>query len=165
MGAEIDCLTGETQILSCEVVHDGFPLNPAVDVGQVEGSLMFGLGFSLFGEVNRSPHDNRMINAGTWDYKVPTGLDIPINLNVHFVGLDPKTDAGKPGPAVFKSKATGEPATMLGGCAYFAVKEAIYAARKELGVTGYFRMDFPASPEKILLACENALPVPAHDGC
>ena len=93
------------------------------------------------------------------DYKVPTCLDIPIELNVHFIGNDPATDAGQSGPSVFKSKATGEPATMWGGCAFFAVKEAIYAARMQLSppVEGYFQMDIPASPEKILLACVNAL--------
>merc|ERR1712127_771493 len=65
MEAEIDVLTGEWELLSAECVHDGRSLNPAVDVGQVEGCLVQAIGFCLTEEVKRSEEDGRMLNNGT----------------------------------------------------------------------------------------------------
>ena len=84
-------------------------------------------------EIERSSADGSlMLNAGTWDYKPPSGLDIPIRFDVTFIP-NTNTDGGN----VLGSKASGEPAIVLGMAPFFALKEAIYAARADLaGETG-----------------------------
>merc|ERR1719498_1970509 len=147
--AEIDVLTGETEILSADIVQDaGKSLNPAVDIGQIEGCFIQALGFCLTEEQVWSGVDGRMVNKGTWDYKIPSARDIPIQMNVT---LKPGTN--QTWGNVMGSKATGEPTMLAGGVTFFAVKDAIYAARKEAGKTGYFQLSGPASPQNIQTAC------------
>lgn len=147
--AEIDVLTGETHILSADIVQDaGKSLNPAVDIGQIEGCFVQAMGFCLTEEQVYSKKDGRLVNAGSWDYKIPSAQDVPIRMNVSLLPSE-NTSWG----AVFSSKATGEPTYCLGGVTFFAVKDAIYAARKDAGVTGYFRIDCPASPSAVQTAC------------
>lgn len=75
--------------------------------------------------------------------------DIPIELNVTFLpGGDNTTK-----PAVLGSKATGEPAILLGIATFFALKQAITAARKDAGVTGWFELPAPCTPAVAQLAC------------
>ncbi|CAL1152365.1 unnamed protein product [Cladocopium goreaui] len=86
----------------CEPEDCGKSLNPAVDIGQIEGSLIQALGFSLLEEESRGK-DGRLINCGTWDYKVPSGRDIPVRLDVELLPCE------KPDAPVLGSKASGEP--------------------------------------------------------
>lgn len=105
---EIDVLTGETEVLDAQIFFDcGKSLNPAVDVGQVEGCFIQGLGFSL---VEKIEHDSagRLLSNGTWDYRLPTALDVPHNMEVHF--LNTSNDARG---NVLGSKASGEPAMVI----------------------------------------------------
>eukprot|EP00931_Biecheleriopsis_adriatica_P031623 TRINITY_DN18519_c0_g1_i3.p1 TRINITY_DN18519_c0_g1~~TRINITY_DN18519_c0_g1_i3.p1 ORF type:complete len:286 (-),score=53.88 TRINITY_DN18519_c0_g1_i3:113-970(-) len=148
---EIDVLTGETQVLAFDIVYDcGKSLNPAVDIGQIEGCIIQALGFSLLEEETRSSVDGRMVNCGTWDYKVPSGLDIPISMNVTLLPA-----SGKAAP-VLGSKASGEPAYLAGGATLFAVKDAIGYARDDLGLSRDFRLDPPASPARILASIASS---------
>lgn len=72
---ELDVLTGETQILSSDIVYDaGTSINPAVDVGQIEGSFVQATGMLLTEGIVRSKVNGRMTNNGTWDYKPPSAL-------------------------------------------------------------------------------------------
>eukprot|EP00930_Biecheleria_cincta_P068850 TRINITY_DN56680_c0_g1_i1.p1 TRINITY_DN56680_c0_g1~~TRINITY_DN56680_c0_g1_i1.p1 ORF type:complete len:1302 (-),score=213.26 TRINITY_DN56680_c0_g1_i1:12-3371(-) len=147
--AEIDVLTGETQILRAEIQQDtGKSLNPAIDIGQIEGCFVMALGYCLMEEQVHSDVDHRLVNNGTWDYKIPSGLDIPIEMNVT-LPKSTNTAAGN----VLGSKATGEPAICVSGVTFFAVKDAILAARRDVGLSGHFRMDLPASPSAIQQAC------------
>jgi len=147
--AEIDVLTGETQILRVEINQDcGRSLNPAVDIGQIEGCFVQSLGFCLTEEQVYSAADHRLVNNGTWDYKIPSGLDIPIRMNVTL----PKGNNNTSGNVV-GSKASGEPTMAVGAVTFFAVKDAILAARKDAGLHGFFRLDVPASPAAIQQAC------------
>jgi len=148
---EIDILTGETQVNSFDLVYDsGKSLNPAVDIGQIEGSLIQALGFSLLEEETRG-RDGRLINCGTWDYKVPSGRDIPVRLDVELLPCE------SPTAPILGSKASGEPAQLLGGAFFFAVKDAIGYAREEQGLSRNFRMDPPASPARIQAACSTQI--------
>lgn len=153
ISAEIDVLTGETHLLTCDVVQDaGKAMNPAIDVGQVEGCIVQALGFCLTEELSRSQKDGRLVNCGTWDYKIPSGLDIPIKMNVTFLPSDNKARGN-----VFGSKMTGEPAFLVGGAAFYAVKDAIYAARADAGESEWFEMDMPASVDRVQQACLGGL--------
>ena len=95
------------------------------------------------------------VSNGTWDYHPPTALDIPIYFKTTLLQR-PAADK----VAVLGSKASGEPAQLLGVGAFFAVKQAIKAARQEAGVgaESWFRLDAPATPDKIQLACLTKLP-------
>lgn len=72
---ELDTLTGENQILSVDIVYDcGESLNPAIDVGQIQGSFVQASGMMLTEGFVRSKVDGRLVNNGTWDYKPPSAL-------------------------------------------------------------------------------------------
>jgi len=146
---ELDVLTGQCQILRTDIVYDcGNSLNPAVDIGQIEGSFMMNLGF-LFSEKMVVGDDGRLINNGTWQYKPPSSHCIPIELNVTLLDNAPNPVAGN----VMGSKASGEPPGMLATSCYMALKDAIYAARSEVGLSGYFNMDTPASVDNVQKLC------------
>ena len=124
-------------------------------------------------------HDGRVINAGTWGYHPPTSTDIPIEMNVTLIPVAAKARAirtkrrtsnhkavGDHGEnltnseaatskLVLGSKASGEPAYLLGVAAFFAVKQCVYAAREEVEgeAQAYFRLDAPATPERVHEVC------------
>ncbi|CAE7040674.1 XDH, partial [Symbiodinium natans] len=149
---EIDVLTGETQVLSFDIIYDcGKSLNPAVDIGQIEGCVIQALGFGLLEEEQRRP-DGALINCGTWEYKIPSGQDIPVRMTVELLPCE------DPSAPVMGSKASGEPAMLLGGATFFAVKDAIGYARADLGLSREFRLDPPASPDRIQAACGTKMP-------
>lgn len=153
--AEIDVLTGEYHILSAHLYYDcGVSLNPAVDMGQVEGSFVQGAGMCLTEEQVFSKADGRVVTNGTWEYKPPTALDIPIDFNVTFIPSVNQADGN-----VLGSKASGEPAVLLGCCPYFALKNAIHAVHVEAdaATAAPFRLDCPATPERVQLACKVGL--------
>jgi len=146
---EIDVLTGECQVLRVDIFYDcGISLNPAVDAGQVEGCFIQAMGFMLTEELVRSKADSRLINNGSWEYKPPTALDIPIKFNTTLI----KSENTLPGN-VMGSKASGEPGYLLANSVFFAVKNAIYASRVEAGHSEYFQLDCPASPARVSAAC------------
>eukprot|EP00475_Leptophrys_vorax_P030213 TRINITY_DN4510_c0_g1_i3.p1 TRINITY_DN4510_c0_g1~~TRINITY_DN4510_c0_g1_i3.p1 ORF type:complete len:720 (-),score=209.85 TRINITY_DN4510_c0_g1_i3:77-2236(-) len=144
---EIDVLTGEIQVLEVDISYDcGQSLNPAVDIGQIEGGFIQGLGFALTEERVLAP-DGKNLSAGTWEYKPPSALDIPIKFNVSLLN-------NLPNPVgILKSKASGEPPYSLGFAVYFAAKNAIHAARKQFGQTDVFDLGCPASVDRIQRAC------------
>jgi len=148
---ELDVLTGETEILSTDIVYDGgISLNPVIDIGQVEGAFVQGIGFFFTEDTITDSKTGRIINNGTWDYKPPGALDIPIQFNVTFL----KNTPNQANMAVLSSKASGEPPYMLAASAFFALKNAIRAARADIKDDSDFILDSPATVEKIQLACK-----------
>ncbi|EDO31315.1 predicted protein, partial [Nematostella vectensis] len=124
--AEVDILTGERQIVRCDIIHDcGESMNPEVDVGQVEGAFIMAMGYWLQEKVYFDQQTGKQLSTGTWTYKPPTAKDIPVDFRVTLL-------KNAPNPVGFlRSKAVGEPpATMACSC-LFAVKHAIEAARRE----------------------------------
>ena len=85
--AEVDVLTGEHQFIRCDILFDcGISMNPAVDIGQIEGAFIQGLGYMTTEEL---PYDTvynpgQPIAIGTWEYKPPEVLDIPIGNSSFF---------------------------------------------------------------------------------
>ncbi|CAL8083327.1 unnamed protein product [Orchesella dallaii] len=146
---EVDCLTGEYQILRTDIVMDaGKSLNPAIDIGQIEGAFMQGVGLFTLEELitDKAGH---LQTTGPLTYKIPTALDIPLEFNVAFL-----PGSGNP-RAIYSSKTVGEPPLLLANSVYFAIKDAVRQFRKQLGWGSTFRMDSPASVEKVLAACSN----------
>ncbi|XP_041638282.1 xanthine dehydrogenase/oxidase-like [Cheilinus undulatus] len=146
---EIDCLTGAHKNLSTTIVMDvGHSLNPAIDIGQVEGAFMQGLGLFTLEELHYSPK-GVLLTRGPGSYKIPAFGDIPTQLTVSLLRDAPNEKA------VFASKAVGEPPLFLAASVFYAIKDAISAARAESGLTGPFRLDSPASAERIRNACSD----------
>jgi xanthine dehydrogenase/oxidase len=122
---EIDCLTGDHTVLRTDIVMDvGESLNPAIDVGQIEGAFMQGYGLFVMEQMMHTP-SGRIVTQGPGAYKLPSAGDIPASLNVSLL-------RGSSNPrAVYSSKAVGEPPLFLAASVFFAIRRAIIAARKE----------------------------------
>jgi xanthine dehydrogenase/oxidase len=146
---EVDCLTGEYQIHRTDIVMDvGKSLNPAIDLGQIEGAFMQGVGLFTLEEMVYDDFGNLLTN-GTSTYKIPTALDIPLEFNVSFL-----TGSSNP-RAIYSSKSVGEPPLILANSVYFAIKDAVRVYRKQIGLDTKFKMDSPATVEKVLDACND----------
>ncbi|KAK3289624.1 hypothetical protein CYMTET_2955 [Cymbomonas tetramitiformis] len=144
---EIDVLTGEVQVLRTDIVMDqGTSLNPDIDIGQIEGGFIMALGYVLTEEVLIGK-EGEQLNLGTWEYKIPSAYDIPIEFNVQLLKATPNPSG------VLHSKASAEPVMATVSSVYFAVKNAMYAARAEKGVADYFSMSVPITVQKIQQGC------------
>ncbi|XP_045768290.1 xanthine dehydrogenase [Maniola jurtina] len=155
---EIDCLSGDHQVLRSDIVMDlGESINPAIDIGQIEGAFIQGYGLFTMEELIYSP-TGTLYSRGPGAYKIPGFGDIPLEFNVSLL-------KGAPNPrAVFSSKAVGEPPLFLASSAFFAIKEAIREARADAGVSLDFQLESPATSARIRMACEDhitkKIPVP-----
>uniref|UniRef100_A0AAG5CVM4 Xanthine dehydrogenase n=1 Tax=Anopheles atroparvus TaxID=41427 RepID=A0AAG5CVM4_ANOAO len=144
---EIDCLTGDHQVLRTDIVMDlGSSINPAIDIGQIEGGFMQGYGLFTLEEMVYSPQ-GQVYSRGPGMYKLPGFADIPGEFNVSLL-------TGAPNPrAVYSSKAVGEPPLFLASSIFLAIRDAIAAARKEEGLDEEFTLVSPATSSRIRSAC------------
>ncbi|KAK3093911.1 hypothetical protein FSP39_021700 [Pinctada imbricata] len=146
---EIDCLTGDHQVLRTDIVMDvGVSINPAIDIGQIEGGFIQGYGLMML-ELQKVSPDGFLFTRGPGNYKIPGFGDIPVEFNVSLL----KGSVNK--RAVYSSKAIGEPPLFLSASVYFAAKDAISSARSDAGLDGYFQLKSPATPERIRMACQD----------
>jgi len=144
----IDVLTGETRLERVDLLMDlGHQLDAAVDIGQIQGGFVITLGY-LFTEETKWDAEGTQLFCGTWEYKVPTAYDIPVEFNVSLL-----KDTPNPNAICLNSKAVAEPAMSLVSAPYLAVKQAIYAAREEFGLgSDWFQLNTPLSSETIRAA-------------
>jgi xanthine dehydrogenase large subunit len=151
----IDALTGETRVLRADIVHDcGASLNPAVDLGQIEGAYVQGLGWLTCEELWWSA-DGTLKTIGPSTYKIPGSRDAPPIFNVHILENTPNR-----AETVFRSKAVGEPPLMLAISAWLAIAEAVAAIGKPGGPVA---LDAPATPERVLKAVAARLEAAGAD--
>ncbi|KYO33622.1 hypothetical protein Y1Q_0008776 [Alligator mississippiensis] len=144
---EIDCLTGDHQNIRTDIIVDiGCSINPAMDIGQIEGAFIQGLGLFTMEELKYSP-EGVLYTRGPDHYKIPAVCDIPKEFNVSL--LSPSQTSN----TLYSSKGVGEAGLFLGCSVFFAIKDAIAAARKERGLTGTFLLNSPSTPERIRMAC------------
>ena len=143
---EIDTRTGEWWLKAVDIVHDvGRSINPAIDKGQIEGAYVQGMGWLTMEECIWDKK-GKLLTHGPSTYKIPVAGDVPEHFNVTlFDGYNLK-------PTPFHSKATGEPPLMLALSSFFALKDAVATVANHQAVV---HMDAPATPERILLACEK----------
>ncbi|CAH2060807.1 unnamed protein product [Thlaspi arvense] len=143
VGVEVDLLTGRTEILRSDIIYDcGKSLNPAVDLGQVEGAFVQGIGFFMMEEYTTN-EKGLVMQQGTWDYKIPTVDTIPKQFHVEIL------NTGHHKNRVLSSKASGEPPLLLAASVHCATRSAIREARKQFlswncndGNRDGFGMDF-----------------------
>jgi xanthine dehydrogenase large subunit len=137
----IDTLTGENRILRADLLHDtGSSLNPALDIGQVEGAYVQGAGWLTTEELVWDAKGDLKTHAPS-TYKIPACSDRPRIFNVALWGKPNREDT------VGKSKAVGEPPFMLGISALYALSDAVAACGDG---TIYPALDAPATPERVL---------------
>jgi xanthine dehydrogenase large subunit len=140
----VDTLTGEWKLLRADVLHDaGRSLNPAVDIGQVEGAFIQGMGWLTMEELVWHPKTGLLTTHAPSTYKIPTANDCPPVFNVRLFEGENVEDS------IHRSKAVGEPPLLLPFSVFYAIRDAVSAA-------GGHRADpplsAPATSESILRA-------------
>lgn len=158
---EIDTLTGDFHTRAADVILDlGFSINPAIDVGQIEGAFVQGIGWVALEELKWGDGAHKWIQSGCLftsgpgNYKIPSVNDVPFKFKVSLLKDAPNDKA------IHSSKAVGEPPFFLASSVFFAIKDAIAAARAESGCHGWFPLDNPATPERIRMACTDDFTAP-----
>ena len=140
---EIDILTGEYKVLRCDILHDvGQSINPDIDIGQIEGGFVQGMGW-LTAEELIWDKTGKLASNSAANYKIPTAHDLPKQWSVKL--FDRKNEE----QTIYNSKAVGEPPFMLAASVWCAINNAVaslgdYKKNPELTM--------PATPEAVLIA-------------
>jgi xanthine dehydrogenase large subunit len=142
LAVTVDCVRGTYTVDSVKIVHDfGKRLNDAVDIGQIEGGVVQGIGWMTMEEIVYNEKGRLMSNALS-TYKIPDIHSVPKKLSLEALPTD-----GHP-MAIRRGKATGEPPLMYGIGVYFAIQNAIKAFRPDARMV----FDAPYTPEKVLMS-------------
>ncbi|MBK7248640.1 MAG: molybdopterin-dependent oxidoreductase [Flavobacteriales bacterium] len=138
----VDCIRGTYVVDAVKLVHDfGKRMNDAVDIGQIEGGVVQGLGWMTMEEIVYNDKGKLLSNALS-TYKVPDIHSVPKEITIEALPTD-----GHP-LAIRRSKAVGEPPLMYGIGVYFAIQNAIKAFRPDARMV----FDAPYTPEKVLMS-------------
>ncbi len=142
----VDTLTGEFRLLRADVLHDvGTSLNPAIDIGQVEGAFIQGMGWLTMEELVWHPKTGALLTHAPSTYKIPTANDCPAHFDVRLY------DAPNPADTIHRSKAGGEPPLLLPFSVLLAIRDAVSAVAAHQ-VDPPLRA--PATPEAVLDALD-----------
>jgi xanthine dehydrogenase/oxidase len=166
---EIDTLTGDWTCLRSDIKMDvGRSINPSIDYGQIEGAFVQGMGLFTTEEslwFRNGPMAGQLATRGPGAYKIPGFRDIPQEFNVSLL----KGVEWEELKTIQRSRGVGEPPLFMGSAVFFAVRDALKAARKEYGVEaevgedlkvgegGLLRLESPATPERIRVSCADPI--------
>jgi xanthine dehydrogenase/oxidase len=163
---EVDLLTGTWTCIRADIKMDvGQSINPAIDYGQIQGAFIQGLGLFTMEEslwLRNGPMAGHLFTRGPGAYKIPGFRDIPQTFNVSLL----KDVEWKELRTIQRSRGVGEPPFFMGSSVFFAIRDALKAARAQSGVKvkvgendceGLLRLESPATPERIRLACEDEI--------
>ncbi|KAI1383708.1 molybdopterin binding aldehyde oxidase/xanthine dehydrogenase [Hypoxylon trugodes] len=174
---ELDVLTGDHTVLRTDIMMDvGRSINPSIDYGQIEGAFVQGQGLFTM-EESLWTREGELFTRGPGTYKIPgktSGIctvptlgtnvrigfsDIPQVFNVSMLRHDSSGNAisWKHLRSIQSSKGVGEPPLFLGSTVFFALREAVKAAREMNGVIKPLILNAPATPEKLRLAVGDEL--------
>ena len=141
----IDAMTGEMRILRADLLHDvGASINPALDIGQVEGAFVQGVGWLTTEELVYDPK-GRLATHAPATYKIPVPSDVPLAFSTRL------HTRANPTASLYRSKAVGEPPLMLAISVYSAILDAVHAVSPK----GQPRLEAPCTPESILNAVRS----------
>jgi xanthine dehydrogenase large subunit len=144
---EVDTLTGEYRLRQVDILHDaGQSLNPAIDLGQIEGGFVQGMGWLTTEELWWDDKGRLRTHAPS-TYKIPACGDVPAAFNVSLFASGKNRE-----DVIYRSKAVGEPPLMLGIAVFQALRDAVAACGDGWSVG---RLDAPATPERVLMAIER----------
>jgi xanthine dehydrogenase/oxidase len=163
---EIDTLTGDWTCLRADLKMDvGRSINPSIDYGQIEGAFIQGMGLFTTEEslwFRGGPMAGQLATRGPGAYKIPGFRDIPQEFNASILKGVEWEDLR----TIQRSRGVGEPPLFMGSAVFFAIRDALKAARKQYGVQadrieshgdGLLRLESPATPERIRMACVDPL--------
>ncbi|KAK0635086.1 molybdopterin binding aldehyde oxidase/xanthine dehydrogenase [Bombardia bombarda] len=164
---EVDTLTGTWTCARADIKMDvGRSINPAIDYGQIQGAFVQGLGLFTMEEslwLRNGPMAGNLFTRGPGAYKIPGFRDIPQVFNVSLL----KDVEWKDLRTIQRSRGVGEPPLFMGSAVFFAIRDALKAARRQYGVEakvgvdgkedGLLRLESPATPERIRLACVDPI--------
>ena len=143
----VDCLTGEYRLLRVDIVHDvGKSLNPAIDLGQIEGGYVQGVGWLTTEELVWDAA-GRLLTHAPSTYKIPTCADRPLDTRIRLFERGENV-----AETIYRSKAVGEPPLMLAISALLALSDAIASVGDG---RDYPSLDAPATPERVLMTIER----------
>uniref|UniRef100_A0A8D0E4N7 FAD-binding PCMH-type domain-containing protein n=1 Tax=Salvator merianae TaxID=96440 RepID=A0A8D0E4N7_SALMN len=146
---EIDCLTGAHKNIRTDIVMDAcFSINPGIDIGQIEGGFIQGLGLYTMEEIKFSP-EGQQYTLGPDTYKIPAVCDVPEQFRIYLL-----PNSRNP-MAIYSSKGMGEAGVFLSSSVFFAIRDAVAAVRKERGFSDPFILDSPLNCERIRMACAD----------
>ena len=140
-----DLMTGESRLLQVDILHDaGASINPALDLGQIEGGYIQGMGWLTMEELVYGD-DGRLLTHAPSTYKIPACSDRPLKSSINLYPSDGNLSA-----TIGKSKAVGEPPLMLGMSAFFALCDAIGYDQDD-----YPSLDAPATAERLYMTAHQ----------
>ena len=143
----IDTLTGENKVTAVDILHDaGKSLNPSIDLGQIEGGFIQGMGWLTTEELYFDDEGALKTHAPS-TYKIPACSDRPEKFNMRIFDAGENVE-----DTIFKSKAVGEPPLMLAISVFNALADAVSSVS---GYALYPDLDAPATPERILMAVQK----------
>lgn len=143
----VDVFTGEYKVTRTDILHDvGQSMNPAIDIGQIEGGFIQGMGWLTTEELTWD-EEGRVVSNSPANYKIPTVADIPEIFNVNLFKR-PNEES-----TIYFSKAVGEPPLMLGISVWMALRDACASLADYQWAP---RLNTPATPENVLFAMEQA---------
>ena len=143
----VDTLTGEHRVVAVDIIHDvGRSLNPAIDLGQIEGGFIQGMGWLTIEELVFDDR-GRLLTHAPSTYKIPTAGDRPPRMDIRLWARGENQEE-----TIHRSKAVGEPPLMLAISVFSALTQAVAAAAPGKGLP---KLDAPATPERILASIEE----------
>ena len=151
---EIDTLTGDWTSLRADILMDvGRSINPAIDYGQIEGAFVQGQGLFTTEESLWHRASGQIFTRGPGTYKIPGFRDIPQIFNVSLL----KGVTWENLRTIQRSRGVGEPPLFMGSSVFFAIRDALKAARKQYGEHEVLSLQSPATPERIRISCADPI--------
>ena len=151
---EIDTLTGDWTCRRADIKMDvGRSINPAIDYGQIEGAFVQGLGLFTMEESLWHRGSGQIFTRGPGTYKIPGFRDVPQEINISLL----KDVNWENLRTIQRSRGVGEPPLFMGSCVFFAIRDALRAARKEWGVEEMLSLKSPATVERIRISCADPI--------
>lgn len=151
---EVDTLTGDWTCLRADIKMDvGKSINPSIDYGQIEGAFVQGQGLFTTEESLWHRASGQLFTKGPGTYKIPGFRDIPQVFNVSLL----KDVEWENLRTIQRSRGVGEPPLFMGSSVFFAIRDALKAARKQWGEEEVLSLQSPATPERIRVSCRDPI--------
>ena len=146
----LDTLTGESRVVGVDILHDvGASLNPALDIGQIEGGYIQGMGWMTMEELWWHPQSGRLMTHAPSTYKIPCANDTPPRWQVRLFGQ------ANPADSIHRSKAVGEPPLLLSVSVLMALRDALASCVNAPEAAAELSLPVPATPENTLRALQR----------
>lgn len=149
---EVDTLTGYNRVIRVDMVMDvGESLNPAIDIGQIEGAFMQGYGLVTCEKITFNRETGHLDQNSAGKYKIPKASDVPKDFRVKLLGINKAN-----GAQVYSSKGIGEPPLMMScGAVHSAIMYCVDDWRKKNGINEFVDTISPLSADKIQQLCSK----------